>query len=81
MPEDKTCATNSNLYKYFDRYRGHIRKVMDLHEIDKAIRGVIGERQFDKSIKKIWDRVLKKDEKHKKPWAFESPGDEDDNYT
>ncbi|MCP4608766.1 MAG: hypothetical protein GY845_08635 [Planctomycetes bacterium] len=60
MPEDKTCAANSNLYKYFDRYRSII-KVMDMHKIDKALRSVIGVRQFDKSIRKIWDRVLEDD--------------------
>jgi hypothetical protein len=60
MPEDETCTAHSNnLYKYSNRYRGYMGKVMNLHEIDKAIRSVIGVRQFDKRIRKIWDIVLK----------------------
>ena len=58
MPED--CAAHS--YQYFDRYRSYMGKVMNQHEIDKAIRSVIGERQFDKRIRDIWDRVLQKDD-------------------
>ena len=48
----------NNLYKYFNRHRGYMRRLMDEHAIDKAIRKAIGVRQFDKSIRKIWDRVL-----------------------
>jgi hypothetical protein len=57
LAEDKICATPS--YKYFDRYRSYMGKVMNQHEIDKAIRSVIGVRQFDKRIRKIWNGVLK----------------------
>ena len=61
MSENKRCVANSNkLYRYFDRYRGYIKTVMNMHEIDKAIRSVIGERQFDKRIRDIWDRVLRR---------------------
>ncbi len=44
---------------YFNRYRDDITEVMNHHEIEKAITAVKGERQFDKDIKKIWDRFLK----------------------
>lgn len=50
----------NDLYKYFNHRRGYLRRLMDEHEIDKAILRAIGVRQFDKSIRKIWDRVLKK---------------------
>ena len=56
----------NNLYKYFDRYRGYIQTVMNKHEIYKAISGVVGERQFDKRIRKIWDRVLKEEAEKRK---------------
>jgi len=64
---------HNNLYKYFDRHRGQMRKLMDKHKIDKAIRSAIGERQFDKRIRAIWDRVLKRpvseDGKETAPYA------------
>ncbi|MBN2377684.1 MAG: hypothetical protein JXD22_14900 [Sedimentisphaerales bacterium] len=37
-----------------------IQRVMNQHEIDRAIRQAKGPRDFDPSIKKIWDRLLKK---------------------
>jgi len=49
-----------NLYKYFTRNRGYMRKLMDEHRIHKAILEAIGIRQFDDRIRAIWDRVLKK---------------------
>ena len=58
MPKAEIYVGNSGLYRYFDRNRGYIKTLMINHEIDKAILSVIGVRQFDKSIKKIWDRVL-----------------------
>ena len=56
----------NNLYKYFDRYRGYMQTVMNKHEIEKAIRNVIGERQFDKRISKIWDRIIKEEAEKRK---------------
>jgi hypothetical protein len=62
MSEAKIClAKSNNLYQYFDRYCGYMKTVMNQHEIDKAILSVIGERQFDKRIREIWDRVLEDD--------------------
>jgi hypothetical protein len=56
----------NDLYKYFDSCRGCMQRVMNLHEIDKAICSVVGERQFDKHIRQIWDRVLKEEAERQK---------------
>ena len=49
----------NKMYAYFDRYRGYIQRVMNLHEIEKAIIKVRGARHFDKRIRAIWQRLLK----------------------
>jgi hypothetical protein len=46
--------------EYFTRYMTSTDIMLNQHEIEKAILQVVGERNFDKEIKKIWDRVLKK---------------------
>ena len=43
---------------YFARYMTNTDRMLSQLEIDKAILQVIGERNFDKEIRKIWDRVL-----------------------
>lgn len=44
--------------EYFVRYMTSTDRMLNQLEIDKAILQAIGERNFDKEIKKIWDRVL-----------------------
>jgi hypothetical protein len=45
-------------YRYFNRYRSYSDIMLNHHEIEKAIRFAIGERDFDKKIQRIWQRVL-----------------------
>ncbi len=44
---------------YFEKHRNCMTRIMNRHEIEKAIQEVRGERDFDKRIKKIWDRFIK----------------------
>ena len=43
---------------YFARYMTNTDVMLNQLEIEKAIHQVVGERNSDKEIKKIWDRVL-----------------------
>lgn len=45
---------------FYHRDQPFIQRVMNQHEIDKAILHVRGPRDFNPSIRKIWDRLLKK---------------------
>ena len=49
----------NNLYHYFDRYRRYADIILNHHEIEKAICQVVGERNFDRKIRRIWENVIK----------------------
>ena len=51
--------SKNNLYRSLTQSQEYIVKQMNLHEIEKAIAKVKGDRSFDKQIKKIWDRFIK----------------------
>ena len=53
--------------------KAYFVRMMNQHEIDKAIRLTKGPRHFDPLIRKIWDRLLKKprtawDRQFRKQW-------------
>jgi hypothetical protein len=43
---------------YFARYMTNADVMLNHHEIENAMHQVAGERNPDKEIRKIWDRVL-----------------------
>ena len=45
-------------YQYFNKYRSYSDIMLNHHEIEKAVRHAVGERDIDKNIQKIWNRVL-----------------------
>ena len=47
-----------NMVDAYQKCKPYIVRVMNLHEIDKAIRLVKGPRDFDPAIRRVWDRLL-----------------------
>lgn len=55
-----TMTAADDRHWYFNRYYSYADRILNHHKIEKAIRHAIGVRDFDKRIKKIWERVLSK---------------------
>ena len=43
----------------YRKANSYMKQVMAEHEIDKAIRDVVGPRDFDPKIRRIWERFIK----------------------